>query len=74
MELKQIDQAYLANRYVKCPVEVVSGKGSEVWDETGRRYIDLTGGVGVTSFGVADDAWLQAVTAQLGRVQHMSNL
>ncbi len=74
MELKQIDQAYLANTYVKFPVEVVSGKGSEVWDETGRRYIDLTGGVGVTSFGVADDAWLQAVTAQLGRVQHMSNL
>ena len=74
MDLKTIDQTYIANTYARFPVEIVSGKGSEVFDENGKRYIDLTSGIGVTAFGVADDAWVAAVTEQLGKVQHMSNL
>jgi acetylornithine/N-succinyldiaminopimelate aminotransferase len=31
-------------------------------------------GIGVTCFGIADDSWVSAVTEQLGKVQHMSNL
>lgn len=74
MDLKTIDQTYIANTYARFPVEIVSGKGSEVYDETGKRYIDLTSGIGVTAFGVADEQWIAAVTEQLGKVQHMSNL
>ena len=73
-ELKAIDKQYVANTYARFPVEIVSGKGSVVRDETGKEYIDLGSGIGVTAFGIADDAWLAAVTAQLGKVQHMSNL
>lgn len=73
-DLKTIDKTYVANTYARFPVEIVSGKGSEVYDETGKRYIDMTSGIGVTSFGIADEAWAQAVAAQLGKVQHMSNL
>ncbi|MBQ8351625.1 MAG: acetylornithine/succinylornithine family transaminase [Clostridia bacterium] len=73
-ELKQKDQAYVAGTYKRFPVEIVSGKGSVVYDETGKRYIDMGSGIGVTSFGIADDAWIAAVTAQLGKVQHTSNL
>lgn len=69
-----MDKTYVANTYARFPVEIVSGKGSEVYDEAGKRYIDMTSGIGVTSFGIADDAWVQAVAAQLGKVQHMSNL
>ncbi len=68
------DQRYVAGTYRRFPVEIVSGKGSEVFDSDGKRYIDMGSGIGVTSFGIADDAWQAAVTAQLGRVQHMSNL
>ena len=74
MNTKQTDQAYVAHTYARFPVEIVSGRGSEVFDETGKRYIDLTSGIGVDAFGVADPAWIAAVTAQLGRVQHISNL
>ncbi len=74
MDLKTIDQTYIANTYARFPVEIVSGKGSEVFDETGKRYIDLTSGIGVTAFGVADEEWVKAVTEQLCKVQHMSNL
>ncbi len=73
-ELKTIDSTYVANTYKRFPVEIVSGKGSVVYDPDGKSYIDMGSGIGVTSFGIADEAWQQAVTAQLGKVQHMSNL
>ncbi len=73
-ELQNIDNTFVSNTYARFPVEIVSGKGSEVYDETGKRYIDMGSGIGVTSFGIADEVWSQAVTAQLGKVQHMSNL
>ena len=73
-ELKTIDKKYIANTYARFPVELVRGKGSLVYDETGREYIDMGSGIGVTAFGIADDEWKAAVTEQLGKLQHMSNL
>ncbi len=73
-DLKGIDKQFVANTYNRFPVEIVSGKGSEVFDENGKRYIDMGSGIAVNSFGIADDAWQAAVTEQLARVQHMSNL
>jgi acetylornithine/N-succinyldiaminopimelate aminotransferase len=72
--LQQKDQAYVAHTYARFPVEIASGKGSIVYDTNGKRYIDMGSGIGVTAFGIADDEWVAAVTAQLGKVQHMSNL
>lgn len=72
--IKEIDQEYVANTYARFPVEIVSGKGSVVTDDTGKEYIDLGSGIGVTAFGIADDGWKAAVTEQLGKVQHTSNL
>ena len=74
MDIKALDAAYVTGTYKRFPVEIVSGKGSVVWDENGKEYIDLGSGIAVTSFGVADEAWQQAVVAQIGKVQHMSNL
>ncbi len=74
MTLKEKDKKYIANTYARFDVDIVSGKGSEVYDSNGKRYIDMGSGIGVTSFGVADDEWVAAVTAQLQKVQHMSNL
>ena len=74
MSVKQIDKEYVANTYNRFDIQIVSGKGSVVYDENGKRYIDMGSGIGVTSFGIADDIWQKAVTDQLSRVQHMSNL
>ena len=74
MDLKTLDSAFVAPTYRRFPLEIVSGSGSVVFDEKGNRYIDLTSGIGVTAFGVADPVWQEAVTAQIGLVQHMSNL
>lgn len=72
--LQNLDQKYVAGTYARFPVSIVSGKGSEVFDENGKRYIDMGSGIGVTCFGISDDAWVKAVTDQLQKVQHMSNL
>ena len=74
MSIKELDTTYVAGTYKRFPLEIVSGKGSLVYDETGKEYIDLGSGIAVTSFGVADEIWQQAVIDQIGKVQHMSNL
>ena len=72
--LQEKDNQYVAGTYARFPVCVTSGKGSEVYDENGKRYIDMGSGIGVTAFGISDDEWVRAVTAQLADVQHTSNL
>jgi len=72
--IKETDKQYIAGTYARFPVEIVKGKGSLVYDENGKEYIDMGSGIGVTSFGISDDKWVEAVKAQLDCVQHMSNL
>lgn len=74
MNTFELDQQYIAPTYKRFPVEIVSGKGSLVQDVNGKEYIDMGSGIAVTSFGVADDAWIAAVEKQIHSVQHMSNL
>lgn len=74
MEIQTIDKEYIANTYARFPLTVKSGKGSLVQDENGKEYIDLSTGIAVNTFGIADEQWIRAVTAQLGTLQHMSNL
>jgi len=69
-----LDKQYVAGTYARFPVELVSGKGSLMKDSSGKEYIDMGSGIAVTSFGIADDVWQAAVTAQLGTLQHTSNL
>ena len=49
MNTFEIDKKYVANTYNRFPVNIVSGKGSECFDENGKRYIDLGSGIGVTA-------------------------
>ena len=63
--LQQLDKTYVAGTYARFPVEIANGKGSVVYDFGGKRYIDMGSGIGVTGFGIADDEWANAVTAQL---------
>ena len=73
-ELTEKDALYVANTYGRAPIEVAYGKGSIVTDRYGKKYIDMGSGIAVNSFGVADDTWVAAVTEQLKKVQHASNL
>ncbi len=74
MTTKQLDEQYIAHTYARFPVEIVSGRGSLVTDNEGREYIDMGTGIAVNIFGVSDEQWVAAVTEQLGKFQHASNL
>ena len=74
MSFMNMDQTYVAGTYKRFPVEIVSGKGSRLVDINGKSYVDMGSGIGVTAFGFGDEAWTAAVTEQLGKVQHTSNL
>lgn len=73
-KLQETDKKYIANTYARFPVDIVSGKGSILVDADGKEYIDMGSGIGVTVFGNGDEQWIKAVTDQLSKVQHTSNL
>ncbi len=73
-DIKKTDKEYVAPTYARFPVSIVGGSGSLVYDENGKEYIDLSTGIAVNTFGIADPEWCDAVTEQLAKVQHTSNL
>ncbi len=74
MSIKEKDNQYVASTYARFPICLTHGKGSVVYDDSGKEYIDLGTGIAVNTFGVADDEWVKAVTKQLEGLQHTSNL
>ena len=54
MTIKELDAQYVAPTYARFPVCLVKGKGSLVYDENGKEYIDLSTGIAVNTFGVSD--------------------
>ena len=74
MNIKEIDYQYVANTYARFPICLTHGKGSIVYDDQGKEYIDLGTGIAVNTFGFSDDQWVNAVQEQLTKLQHTSNL
>lgn len=74
MNTKELDNEYVAHTYGRFDVALEKGKGSTLYDENGKEYIDFGSGIGVTAFGIADDEWKKAVIEQLDNLQHVSNL
>ena len=67
MTTKELDSKYVASTYARFPVCLVSGKGSLVYDEDGKEYIDLGTGIAVNTFGYCDDEWIGAIN-----IKHLS--
>lgn len=74
MNTKELDNEYVAHSYGRFDVVLKEGKGSTLYDENGKKYIDFGSGIGVTAFGIGDEEWKKAVTEQLDKLQHVSNL
>jgi acetylornithine/N-succinyldiaminopimelate aminotransferase len=67
------DDVFLST-YGTPSVTLVRGQGSLVWDSDGNEYVDLLGGIAVNILGVGHPKYIQAVTEQVGRLVHTSNL
>ena len=59
--------------YGRYDVALKSGKGATAYDEDGKKYIDVSSGIGVNSLGYCEDGWAEAVSNQAKTIQHMSN-
>ncbi|SRR6266545_972523 len=64
---------HLYPNYRQAPCVFVRGKGCELWDKAGKRYLDLAAGVAVSSLGHAHPRYVAALSEQVGRLVHMSN-
>jgi acetylornithine/N-succinyldiaminopimelate aminotransferase len=52
---------------------LVRGEGCWVWDDEGKRYLDFLGGIAVNSLGHAHPVVVEAVSAQIATLAHISN-
>ena len=74
MSIKQLDRDYIMPTYGRFDLCITSGKGSTLFDENGKKYIDFGTGIAVNTFGACDEEWKNAVIEQIGKIQHTSNL
>ncbi|MBR6772696.1 MAG: acetylornithine/succinylornithine family transaminase [Clostridia bacterium] len=73
-ETKIFDREYIAPTYGRFDLELTRGEGSLVYGADGKEYIDLGTGIAVNTFGFCDGEWISAVSGQLSKLQHTSNL
>jgi acetylornithine/N-succinyldiaminopimelate aminotransferase len=67
------DQVLIKN-YRQAPFVLARGKGAEIWDVAGKRYIDMTAGIAVCGLGHAHPTFTARVAEQLTKLIHVSNL
>ena len=72
--LRQRFEAAMMANYGVPPLALARGAGSRVWDVDGNRYLDLIAGIAVSALGHAHPAIIEAVTVQVGKLAHTSNL
>jgi 4-aminobutyrate aminotransferase len=67
------DHAFLSPSYARAyPLVIDHGRGSEVWDADGNRFIDMNAGIAVTATGHSHPLVVQAIKDQVDRFIHMS--
>lgn len=74
MNIKENDQQFIAPTYARFNAVLTSGKGCIVCEENGKKYVDMTAGIGVNSLGHAHPQWVEAICKQASTLAHVSNL
>jgi acetylornithine aminotransferase len=73
-QLRQRFADAMMGNYGTPPLALARGNGSYAWDADGNRYLDLIAGIAVSALGHAHPAIISAVTDQVGKIAHTSNL
>ncbi|MBW8781736.1 MAG: aspartate aminotransferase family protein [Verrucomicrobia bacterium] len=66
--------AHVLKNYGRPALTLVRGRGSLVWDDQGRQFLDFTSGIAVSALGHCHPHWVAAVQRQAGELIHTSNL
>lgn len=67
-------KSYLLPNYSRYDVNFMYGDGAYLFDNEGKKYVDLLGGIAVNIFGYNDFEIKDAVIKQLNKYNHISNL
>lgn len=67
-------EAALTDNYGTPRIPLTRGEGARMWDADGKEYLDFLGGIAVTSLGTGHPALVRAVSEQVARLGHVSNL
>ena len=70
----ELYDAHVLKNYGRAPITLVRGRGTQVWDDTGKSYLDFTSGIAVSSLGHCHPHWVSAVQRQAAELIHTSNL
>ena len=73
-ELIKLTNKYVAKNYGRYPIGLVRGKGTAVWDASGKKYIDFIAGLAVDNLGHCPPTVVSAIRKQAGKLLHVSNL
>ncbi|MCL0039722.1 aspartate aminotransferase family protein [Nitrospinaceae bacterium] len=73
-ELIKLTNKYVAKNYGRYPIGLVRGKGTAVWDASGKKYIDFVAGLAVNNLGHCPPTVVKAIRKQAGKLLHVSNL
>ena len=73
-ELIKLTNKYVARNYGRYPIGLVRGKGTIVWDASGKKYIDFVAGLAVDNLGHCPPTVVNAIRKQAGNLLHVSNL
>ena len=73
-ELIKLTNKYVARNYGRYPIGLVRGKGTIVWDASGKKYIDFVAGLAVDNLGHCPPTVVNAIRKQAGKLLHVSNL
>ncbi len=73
-QLKEQENQYVMHTYGRFDIALDHGKGAQLWDVEGKRYIDMTSGIGVCCLGYDNEKIVDAITAQAHKLMHVSNL
>ncbi|BET65904.1 acetylornithine transaminase [Opitutales bacterium ASA1] len=65
---------YVLGNYARAAINLVRGRGTRVWDDTGRGYLDFTSGIAVCALGHSHPRWVETVQRQAAELVHVSNL
>ncbi len=66
--------SHLMNTYARQPVAFTHGKGVHLWDSKGTQYLDGIAGIAVNTLGHAHPRFTATLSAQIGKLMHVSNL
>lgn len=66
--------AHVLKNYARAPLTLVRGRGTLVWDDQGKQYLDFTSGIAVSALGHCHPQWVAAIQRQAGELIHVSNL